>query len=387
MKPRGAAGCVQLDRLVDTTVGLVQFDTQNPPGRERSVVPWLTSLLTSLGCAVDVFHSPTGRPSVLATYGNSSADRPTLLINGHIDVVPVVEADWTSPPFVPTERDGRLYGRGTADMKGGIAAAIEGLRACIDAGSEFRSTIVFHLVADEETGGVDGTEALLEAGRVQADACIIPEPTELKVSIAERGSYQADVEVHGRSGHGSDPAKGRSAIADAARMITALHLAPFHATGHPLLGSPTCNVSLVHGGLASNVIAPSCEFTIDRRTLPGETADEVLDSIARIIDVSVPDADYRVNQTVFVEASEMSDSHPFPKFVARAASTDELPAELVGLLLATDGRFLRNELGIPTVVYGPGSIRQAHTADEWVDIEQLQRAAVTFARVFEEFAG
>ncbi|WP_439680525.1 M20 family metallopeptidase [Embleya sp. MST-111070] len=389
---------VRVDRVTRTAADLVRVDTRNPPGREAAAVPALLDLMGAIGCVTEVFTSSAGRPSVLARYGTGAPGRPTLLINGHVDVVPVVEADWTTPPFDPVVRGGRLIGRGAADMKGGIAAAVEGLRACLDAGLAPDADIVFHLVADEETGGAHGTAALVDAGLVRADACIVPEPTGLRVAVAERGSWQARIEVFGTAGHGGEPALGRSAVADAARITTALHLARFHDRPHPLLGSPTCNVAMVRGGVAANVIAPACELTIDRRTLPGERADDVYASIVRTIDARCPDVHYRVLPTFFCEASELPLPHPFADFVdtcrprprtrshSRPRSRVAPDEGFIGLSLGSDARFLRNRLGIPTVVYGPGSIEQAHGADEWVGIGDLTLAARTFARAIAGFA-
>ncbi|KAB2812666.1 M20 family metallopeptidase [Pimelobacter simplex] len=380
-----AAAAVSRDRVVALTEALVRCDTQNPPGRESSVVPALVGVLEGLGCAVEVVEPVVGRPSVLATYRPAGAgDAGTLLVNGHLDVVPVVADDWTHPPFAPTLVGTRLHGRGTADMKGGIAAALEGLAACRDAGVEPRATIAFHLVADEETGGAHGTEALVAAGRVHADACIIPEPTELGISVAERGSVQVRVRVEGEAGHGSEPGAARSAIADAARMITALHDGAVSAAAHPYVGTPTCNVALVEGGVARNVVAPWCTFVLDRRTAPGETLDDVLAGLRRVIDAACPGAVYALETLVVVEASEVAADHPFPRFVAGLTGAGD-PGELIGLSLGTDGRFLRNQLAIPTVIYGPGSIRQAHTADEWVEVGELVAAARTFARAYASF--
>lgn len=371
-------------RVVELTAQLVGHDTQNPPGQEHTIVQPLTELLTGLGCTVETFEQEAGRPSVLATFEvGVGPEAPTLLINGHLDVVPVIAEEWSHPPFNARVVGDRLYGRGTADMKGGIAAAIEGLCACRDAGVPLPFRLVFHLVSDEETGGERGTKALVDAGLVQADACIVPEPTELAVSVAERGAFQARVRVHGVSGHGSEPAAGRSAIADAARMVDAIHLGHFYAVPHPLLGAPTCNVSLISGGLASNVIAPSCEFVLDRRILPPDAAGEVLHDLRRRFEEACPGAEYQVETIAEVEASEMDPDHPWPMYVSTVASSGS--GSRVGLSLATDGRFLRNQLGIPTVIYGPGSIAQAHTTDEWVAVSELVEASRTFARVYAGF--
>src|SRR5262249_48959073 len=143
--------------------------------------------------------------------------RPTLIVNGHLDVVPVDAAAWTYHPFDPIEVDGRIYGRGTADMKGGIAAAVCALDVLERAGAAPGCNIVFHLVADEERGGRLGTQALLDAGLIAGSACLIPEPTDLQLCIAERGLMQARIRVQGRPGHGSRPREAVSAIEHAAK--------------------------------------------------------------------------------------------------------------------------------------------------------------------------
>lgn len=375
-----AAAAVRADRVTGLAAELIRCDTRNPPGGERPVIEPLSAVLRELGADVEIFEPEEGRPSVLARVG--SGDGPTLLVNGHVDVVPVSEADWSVPPFGGLVRDGLLYGRGACDMKGGIAAAIEGLRACRDAGVVPPSDLVFHFVADEETGGRAGTEALVAAGLVHADAAVVPEPSELQVGVAERGSLMVEIVVRGRAAHGSDPAAGRSAIADAARIVSALHLADFGTGAHPFLGSPTCNVGTIAGGTAANIVAAECRLRVDRRVLPGHTREQALASLTRLIDAA-GDFDYETHVVAFAEGSELDAAHPFVAEIRRAA----LDAPVRGLKLGTDARFLRNRLGIPAVVYGPGSMTVAHTADEYVPIRELVTAARTFARLYATFRG
>jgi succinyl-diaminopimelate desuccinylase len=379
---RAAAG-VDEWRCAELTAAMVRCDTRNPPGDETAIIPLLTDVLTGLGARVETFEPAPGRVSLLAGVpGVGPGDRRTLLVNGHLDVVPVVEEDWTLPPFGGVVRDGRLYGRGSCDMKGGIAAAIEGLRACLEAGTPPHCDVVFHLVADEETGGRWGTEALVRAGRVSADAAVVPEPSELRVGVAERGVLMAEITVTGRAAHGSDPAVGHSAIADAARLVAVLHEADFGVRPHPLLGSPTCNVGTVAGGTAPNIVASSCVLGVDRRVLPGQSQAEALAELEAVLDRAGPGVEREVRVVAFAEGSELDADHPFVGMV-RAATESE--AAVRGLYLGTDARFLRNELGIPTVVYGPGSMTVAHTADEYVPLADLGAAARTFARLFSRF--
>ncbi|WP_342743982.1 M20 family metallopeptidase [Haloechinothrix alba] len=380
-----ARATVSEARLVELTRAMIQRDTTNPPGDESPVVGLLTEVMAELGCQTEHFESEPRRASVLASAGDRDGSRPVLLINGHIDVVPARPQEWSVPPFAGVVKDGRVIGRGACDMKGGIAAAIEGLRACRDAGVRPAADIVFHLVADEETGGQHGTAALLRAGRIQADACVVPEPNELSIGVAERGALLAEIEVFGRAGHGSDPAAVRSAVYDAAAITRALHCADFGDPEHPMLGRPTCNVGVIRGGTAPNIVASQCDLSIDRRTLPGQTSSQVLDSVRDVID-SLGDIDYRMTPTVFVSGSEIATDHPFVSYLldacGRAAAT-----EVRGSMLSTDARFMRNDLRIPTVVYGPGSMRHAHTADESVGVDELCTAARAFATIFATFDG
>lgn len=370
-------------RCAQLAAAMVRCDTRNPPGDETAILPLLSDVLIGLGAAVEVFEATPNRTSLLATVAaGATGNRPTLLVNGHLDVVPVVESEWTLPPFGGVIRDARLYGRGACDMKGGIAAAIEGIRACQDAGVTPGCDVVFHLVADEETGGRWGTEALLRAGRIAADAAVVPEPTELRVGVAERGVLLAEITVSGQAAHGSDPAAGHSAIADAARLVLALQEADFGGPTHPLLGRPTCNVGEISGGTAPNIVASRCVLGVDRRLLPGQTRDEVVAELDAVIRRTVPGADVELNVTTFAAGSELSAAHDFVAAVRVAAGGH---AQIHGSYLGSDARFLRNELDIPTVVYGPGSMALAHRRDEYVPLSELSTAATTFARLFAQY--
>ena len=209
---------VDTDELVALTQALVAVDTRNPPGNERAVAGVCRRALAPYGATVTEVEPAEGRLSLLASvaHPNGAAARPTLIVNGHLDVVPVHADFWSRPPFDPVVSEGRLYGRGSADMKGGIAAAICALGALARSGRVAGCDVVFHLVADEERGGTLGTRVLAERGLIQGDACLVPEPTSLSVCVAERGLLVVDVTIRGRPGHGSRPREGVSAIEHAA---------------------------------------------------------------------------------------------------------------------------------------------------------------------------
>lgn len=371
--------------VAELTARLIAANTTNPPGDERPVVPVLFDALHAVGCHTEVIECAPGRPSVLARYGNARPGAPVLAVNGHLDVVPVDHSQWRVDPFAGVIENGYVIGRGACDMKGGIASAIEALRVLHATGTTPSCAIELHLVADEETGGTNGTVALAEQGRIRVDACIVAEPTDLDVAVAERGTVMATIEVDGIAAHATRPDLGHSAIADAARIVDALHLRDFGAPPHALLGSPTCNVGTIAGGIAPNMVAPRAVLTVDRRILPGQTEESALAEIRDILDALDPRIRYRLHTDVVVGASAVDPASPFVDLVMAAASRHVESPAIVGSYLGTDARVLRNDLGVPTVVFGPGSPSRAHTADESVPCIDLVRAAQTFVDVFTTF--
>lgn len=374
---------VDAERVARLTSDLIRFDTTNPPGAEGECARFVGALLQELGCTVRYVEPEPGRVSVVARYGTGEPGTPVLLVNGHLDVVPAIAAEWTEPPFEGTIRDGLVRGRGAADMKGGVAAAIEALRACHSAGVALGCDLLFHFVADEETGAAAGTAALMAAGELVATAALVPEPSGLGVSVAERGALLADIEVRGRPAHGSQPAFGVSAIEKAAVVVQALHRARFAPRNHPLLGEPTCNVGTIVGGSARNIVASSAVLGIDRRSVPGETVPQLISEIEATLRAASAEEplDLDVRPVVFVEASELASGHPFVDLALSVLEGADGPSTVVGSTFGTDARFMR-ELGIPTIVYGPGSVRQAHTADESVSVDALVTAAQGMARLY-----
>jgi len=382
---------VDQDGLVELTRSLVAVDTRNPPGNEAPIEDAVHQALDARTARWQSVEPAPGRLSLIAEIEHPSGpdpERPTLIVNGHLDVVPVNASAWSHDPFDPQVVDGRLYGRGTADMKGGIAAAIHALEVLERAGRVPGCNLVFHLVADEERGGRWGTQALLEQGLIHGDACLVPEPTDLDLCVAERGLMQARILVSGRPGHGSRPRDGVSAIEHAAQLVLALHAADFGGEEHPLLGKPTANVGTIQGGSTINTVAESCVIGLDRRVLPGATSDSTLAEIdERIRSVGIDGLRYRFEVDNFGEASEMSPGDPWVKQVgdAVARATGRTP-QIIGMTFTTDARFVRNQAAIPTLVCGPGAIAQAHGDDEFVEVDRLVDAAAAFAELFASYA-
>jgi succinyl-diaminopimelate desuccinylase len=381
---------VDADRVVALTSELVSIDTRNPPGNEAPIENAVVQALADRRPAWTRIEPEPGRISLVAEMPHPDGpgkNRPVLIVNGHLDVVPVNAAAWSHDPFSPHIEDGKMYGRGTADMKGGIAAAICALDVLERAGVSPACDLVFHFVADEERGGRVGTQALLEQGLIRGDACLVPEPTDLQICVAERGLLHAWIRVEGRPGHGSRPREGVSAIENASRLVLALHAADFGDPDHPLLGRPTLNVGMISGGTTFNTVAETCAIGIDRRVLPGATLESTQAGISELIDAAgVPDLRYGFEIDTFGEASEMPPDDPFALLVGEAVAkaTGSAP-ETIGMSFTTDARFVRNQAGIPAVVCGPGSVAQAHGNDEYVTLDSLADATAAFAELYAMF--
>jgi len=390
---------VDVERLVGLASELIAAGTPNPPGNEVAVAGVLRAALAPWGPSWTEIEPAPGRLSLLASVAGTGLPgrRPTLIVNGHTDVVPALAERWSRGPFSPEVLGGRLYGRGSADMKGGLAAAICALGTLEAAGHERTCDIVFQFVADEERGGALGTRTLLEAGLIHGDACLVPEPTSLAVCVAERGLLQGEIVVHGRPAHGSRPREGVSAVEHGARVVLALHAADFGDPDHPLLGRPTANAGTFHGGTAVNVVAEEARVGFDRRLLPGTSMQDAVSGLRkRLRDAGLDGAGldgagldgvgFEIEVYDYGEGSEMPADSPFANLVRQCVGRvvgREPPT--IGMSFTTDARFVRNQAGIPAVVCGPGDVAQAHGIDEWVEVTQLVQATASYAELYRSF--
>jgi succinyl-diaminopimelate desuccinylase len=381
---------VDADEVLRLARALIAARSENPGGTEDAAAGVAADVLSGLGAAVQVVRSDAGRPSVVATLG--SADGPSLAWNGHLDVVPAGDPlTWTSPPFDGSVEDGRLIGRGAADMKGPIAAALAAVAAIHRSDITLGGTLTMHLAADEELAGTHGTKVLWEGGFLDQDACIVGEPSELQVGLAERGGAWITATARGRAAHGSTPHLGVNAITSMARFLLRIEEV-LPDIEHPLVGHPTVNAAIIAGGSAPNVVPDRCEVDVDRRLIPGETSpEEVLapfDRLASEIRAEHPEVDLSFALREWTDAAEASPETAIAA-LCRTAVADEtgaMPAD-VGFTGITDARFYINDAKIPTVILGPGSLSVAHTANESIDLNELVAAARIYARVFVRFLG
>jgi succinyl-diaminopimelate desuccinylase len=385
-----AASAVDADELLGFARALIGAPSENPGGTEDVAAEVAGEILAGLDVATETVRGDAGRPSLVGRTG--AADGPSLAWNGHLDTVPAGSADtWSSSPFEGRIVDGALVGRGACDMKGSIAATLAAASAIRRVGLQLRGSLTLHLAADEELAGLHGTKVLLEAGYLDQDAAIVGEPTDLQLGLAQRGGAWLTATAFGRAAHGSQPDRGVNAITSMARFLLRLRdgLPDRH---HALAGSPSINAAIITGGSAPNVVPDRCRVDIDRRVIPGETdPEEVLAPLRAVIDgLRAEHPEVRID----LEVREWTDAAEAPPDsrvatlarAAVAAETGASPAD-VGFTGITDARYYMNGARIPAVILGPGSLGVAHTADEWVRVEDLVTAARASARLFVGFLG
>jgi acetylornithine deacetylase/succinyl-diaminopimelate desuccinylase family protein len=350
-------------------------------GEERSVVESLANFLSDHGLPVQLDEAAPGRPNLTCLWG--ADDGPTLLLTGHSDTVPIGNG-WTRDPFAAEIDAGKLYGRGSCDMKAGLAGMAIALVALKCRVSRPRGRVLFAACVDEEVSGI-GTKAAINAG-LKADWAVIGEPTELQVIRAAKGNCYFEIEVTGRAAHAGSPERGANAIYGAAHAIAAVeaHHKELQQRRHPLLGSPACSVGTIEGGMTVSAVPDTCRFWIDRRLLPDETGDSALAELRQALarHGELPAGTKRQEWLrMEMPALELAEGHALIDAVRQAAQDCGGPALPVGgWSAACDGGYLMRDAGIPTVLLGPGSIvHQAHRPDEFVPINQLLIAARSYA--------
>ena len=354
---------------VALTQRLIQFDTINPPGRERPCAEHLAALLDAGGFRTTLVPLGDGRASLVARRGNAAAGKP-LVFTGHIDVVPLGTRAWKAPPFAGEIRDGRVYGRGASDMKGGVAAfvaaALEQAHKVDD-----RMEVVLLITAGEETG-CDGAESIVAAGlHGTAGGLVVCEPTGNVPFVGHKGVLWLKAVLQGITAHGSMPDKGDNAVYKAARAVSRLEKFPFGGPAHAALGSPTLNVGSLHGGLNINSVPDRAEIQIDIRTVPGFEHAALRERICAHMQEPA-----EVETLIDLPAIWTAPENPWVGRVGELVSkvTGEPAAVRTATYFSDASIFVPAMGGVPTIILGPGEPAQAHQTDEWCSVERIRQA-------------
>ncbi|MFM7034571.1 MAG: M20 family metallopeptidase [Planctomycetia bacterium] len=387
---------------------LVRRPSVNPMGRdiagpeylEGRITEYLVQRFTAAGIPWVRQKVAPGRDNVVARLEATVPNAPVILWDAHQDTVPV--DGMTIEPFTPLVREGRLYGRGACDVKGGMAAMLVALDRLRADDAPRLATVVFSATVNEEFG-FSGAKALARAwtapgGDPAADeplqklfgglptAAVVAEPTELDIVTQHKGAVRWRVKIHGRSCHSSYPERGENAIYPAGRAILAIEsIAAELLTrnpGHPC-GPPTLSIGTVHGGTGVNLVPDLVVLEVDRRVVPGESPNEARDEVIGRIAVACGAARVE-HEEPFLENAGLSDADPdsatLADRLAEAASSRGGRPRRMAARYGTNASVFA-AAGVPSVVFGPGSIAQAHTADEWIAVEEIDAAAGTLAEL------
>lgn len=379
--------------VIDEARELVSIPTENPPGNEAEIVEYLFDRFDDSPVAFDIETQridpdDPNRRNVIARAGDPMLG--TLLLTGHLDVVPAAASEWSVPPFDLTRRDGRVVGRGVADMKGSIAAMLLGAESYLE-GTEKPGEIVLGFVGDEEAGG-RGTQELVRRG-LEADAAILGEPTNLTIGRANKGAVRYDVTVRGENAHSGRPDQGTNAVSAVPGIIDRLEAFDneLEACTHDLLvPSSTVTVTQLSGGSAPNVVPDEATVTFDWRFFPGMSTDpewydrEVEAAIGEPT-IDGESASCSIDRWNFKPAAGIDADEPVVAALEDALEGVGLDPEHSGFNAGTDAGYLE-EAGIPTVLFGPGSIEgEAHTVDESAAVEELVTAVDAYERAITAF--
>ncbi len=362
------------------TQALVRMNTINPPGIEDQCTDHLCRLLEKAGFSCTSYDFAPHRTSLVAKIGGSN-DKAPLCFTGHVDVVPLGTVAWSHEPFAGAIEHGRLYGRGSSDMKSGVAAFVT---AAIELAESLAKGpgLVLVITAGEETG-CEGAYHLAELHKVgnilgRAGAIVVAEPTANYPLAGHKGAFWLKARTRGVTAHGSMPEHGDNAIYKAARAVARLQEFDFGVAPHPLMGKPTLNVGTIHGGLNINSVPDAAEIGIDIRTLPGQSHPELFGCLCQHLG---PDVALEKLLDVTSVCTDPDDSWLASVFEVMAPLIKEQPA-IRSASYFTDAAVLTQAYqGPPTVILGPGEPQMAHQTDEYCLVERIDQAVVAYRQI------
>ncbi len=347
------------DEIVELTRDLVRTPSVNPPADTRKCAEIILNKLRKDHIEAEIVEGRKGASNVVARLPGKGRGK-VLLVNGHMDVVPPGE-DWTVNPFGAEVKEGKIFGRGTSDMKAGLSSAMGAMIALKRSRASFHGEIVFMAVCDEETGSEYGTVHLLKQGiGKNADFAIVAEPTSLRVELGNRGLRWLDVLVKGKASHAGRPYLGVNAVFYGARLVEAFHAVEFKTRNDAFdVPEPSLSVTMIHGGSKENIIPDRCEMVLDRRMIPGEKAEDVVRELKDVIDpILEKEKDLKIELKVRPNSWDpylISANEPIVQTVIE--SVREVTGKSPGIGAkagCTDGSHLFHMAGIPAVLFGPG---------------------------------
>jgi len=360
----------------DSTVDKGEFETATVISREFA--------RSGIEAHIDTWAA--NRANLCATV-KSSGSAPALLFLCHLDVVPSGTIGWSNPPFDAIHSNGKIYGRGAADMKGGIAAIVQAMRHVVDTGLKLKGDIILVATAGEETDSCGARRFMADSGNTLGALAgvVIPEPTDFDIVTAHRGILWLEITTKGKTAHGSTPHLGINAITSMQAVLDEFGRHEIQAEPHELLGSCSMSINTIAGGEAINVVPDTCRLGIDIRTLPGQNHEEIIAGIKRMLaTLEQTDPQFQADVTIVrqVEALQTNSDSPFVADFCSAVGIGKTTA--VGF--TTDGPHFA-PLNVPIVIFGPGKSDLCHKPDEYIDLSDVEKAVDYYKKIILKFLG
>lgn len=388
MNLKELVSAVQEAELVEYCREMVRIKSVNPPGDEMAMAEYVANVLKPIGLEVKLLKHSSSRASVLAIL-RGSGQVPALLYSAHLDTVPLGAEQWIHEPFAAETLDGKIWGRGSADMKGGLAALLVMAKIMANSGLSIKGDLIFAITAGEEIDSLGAKSVASYPGLGPVQAIIVPEPSYNDIYIAEKGALWLEISTYGKTAHGSMPALGKNAVMMMVELIKGLEKISIPFESHAMLGGFSMSINTISGGIKTNVVPDRCVVSIDMRTVPGQDHHDIMARFQGLIkDLGKHDPDFKAAIEISNDRPpiETSPEEPVVKMMVDIVAdiTGELPIPK-GVNYYTDAATLTPAFKAPMIICGPGHPGLAHQPNEYVEIEKLVQAAKIYTAATHQF--
>lgn len=388
MNLKELVSAVQEAELVEYCREMVRIKSVNPPGDEMAMAEYVANVLKSIGLEVKLLKHSSSRASVLAIL-RGSGQAPALLYSAHLDTVPLGAEQWIHEPFAAETLDGKIWGRGSADMKGGLAALLVMAKIMANSGLSIKGDLIFAITAGEEVDSLGAKSVASYPGLGPVQAIIVPEPSYNDIYIAEKGALWLEISTYGKTAHGSMPALGKNAVMMMVELIKGLEKISIPFESHAMLGGFSMSINTISGGIKTNVVPDRCVVSIDMRTVPGQDHHDIMARFQGLIkDLGKHDPDFKASIEITNDRPpiETSPKEPVVKMMVDIVAdiTGEIPIPK-GVNYYTDAATLAPAFKAPMIICGPGHPGLAHQPNEYVEIEKLVQAAKIYTAATHQF--
>lgn len=381
MDERGLERLVKEDEVVKLGQDLVRTQSVNPPGNELAAAEYVIEALKKSSVEAELVRHSDTRASALARL-KGQGRLPALFYNGHLDTVPVGAEKWIHEPFGGEVAGGKIWGRGAADMKSGLAAMMTAMKVLAEARQPLKGDLILAATAGEEIDSLGAAAVAKKLSQEPIQALFIAEPTSNEIYIAEKGVLWVQIDTFGKTAHGSMPEKGRNAVMMMVKIINEFQKIDIPYEAHPILGGFTRSINTILGGIKTNVVPDHCVATIDMRTVPGQEHPAIFRRLENIIkDISQRVPDFRATVKAVNDHAPVETSPADPivqKFSAVVSEMTGQKGVLKGANYFSDAVVFLPVLKLPLILFGPGEPGQAHQPDEHVEVAKLVEAARIF---------